>query len=145
MSQRSLQMSKFEEILLELLEAAVVSAPAALPLVVHSPRGILVANASESFAATFLARVAQPSPPAPFLPEVPGPRIVPRADNASLESPLRGDSLIPTAEQSQGSDPGVPPFTGGSAGQDPPQPDAPLQAEAPAAPAGAVSYHQPLR
>lgn len=54
-------MNFFERLILGLLSAA----PAVVPIFVHSPHGIVVANASEALLAGVLQQFAPTAPPAP--------------------------------------------------------------------------------
>ena len=53
-------MNPFETFLLNFGKAAIIAAPAALPLFVHSTKGVAIANVSEDFLMAFV-QMAQPA------------------------------------------------------------------------------------
>lgn len=68
-------MNFFERLILGLLSAA----PAVVPIFVHSPHGIVVANASEALLAGVLQQFAPTAPPAAVKPTFVGSGFAPAA------------------------------------------------------------------
>lgn len=67
-------MNPFESFLLDFGKAAIVTAPAALPIFVHSGNAVAIANVSEDFLEAFMSMVqaTQAAPPPPVAQPVQG-------------------------------------------------------------------------
>jgi hypothetical protein len=79
-------MNPFESFLLNFTKAAIVTAPAALPIFVHSSNAIAIANVSEDFLAAFLSMVQTTQTPAPAA--APAPVVNPLAGTQPAAVPV---------------------------------------------------------